>query len=70
MIRTAFCPRCGQQFTFDTDEVPAQRAQLKGRRFSPVIAHYPVCTHCRERVEIADLTVTSKLTKRRFRRAR
>lgn len=68
VIRKVQCPRCGQVFTFDPDETPAQRAELRGCRYSPAIAHYPVCTHCRETVEIANPAVVGKLSKRRFRR--
>ena len=70
MIRKALCPRCGQTFTFETDQAPAQRAELRGCRFAPVIAHYPVCTHCREKVEIPDPAHQTKLVRRRFRRTR
>lgn len=70
MIRKVCCPRCAQVFTFETDAVPVQRAERRGCRYAPVIAHYPVCTQCRESVEIPDPEATKKLTKRRFRRAR
>jgi hypothetical protein len=70
VIRKALCPRCGQTFTFETDDAPAQRAQLRGCRSAPVIAHYPVCTHCRQTVEIPDPDGASRRLKRRYRRAR
>lgn len=68
VLRQVLCPRCGQMFSFDPQEVPVQRAEIRGCRYAPVIAHYPVCLHCHEKVEITDTTVTMKLTKRRFRR--
>ena len=70
MIRQVLCPRCGQTFSFETDTAPAQRAQLRGCRSAPVIAHYPVCTHCHETVEIPDPDGANRRLKRRFRRVR
>jgi hypothetical protein len=68
VLRQVLCPRCGQLFSFNPQEVPVQRAELRGCRYAPVIAHYPVCLHCHETVEIADTSATPKLSKRRFRR--
>lgn len=70
MIRKVLCPRCGQPFTFETNEVPVQRAELRGCRLAPVIAHYPICSHCRETVEITDPSVPGNPAKRRLRRSR
>jgi hypothetical protein len=52
------CPLCARAFAFDLHEAPVQRA---GRTGTPgwwrIIAYYPDCPHCREKVEITDLAV-------------
>jgi hypothetical protein len=53
---TVPCPKCTRAFAFDILSTPIQRA---GREGTPgwwtVLAYYPECPHCREKVEVTDL---------------
>ena len=57
MTVTVPCPQCDRAFAFDLRETPVQRG---GREGTPgwwkILAYYPDCPHCREKVEITDLT--------------
>jgi hypothetical protein len=49
MVTSTRCPWCGAEFAFDPAVTPAQRA---GRGRGPVVAYYPTCPRCRERLEL------------------
>lgn len=51
----ALCPRCARAFAFAPDETPVQRAGPQGTaKWRRIVAYYPTCPHCNERVEVAN----------------
>jgi len=54
---TVPCPQCARAFAFDVPETPVQRAGAKGSaEWLTILAYYPVCPHCRRKVEVTDLS--------------
>ena len=60
MTFSVLCPRCARKFAFDDRDTPIQRAGVKGSvEWRRVVAYYPTCPHCREKVEITSQAATT-----------